>query len=136
MRSTRTWKIAAVAALLAPPAGAQEAAAVDCAAAAGERAALAAEQAALQAAIGDIALGRHPKRKKKGRGGEVARGVAGAAASILLPFPLGLAVGAAGAATRGKSKARPEPAAPDAAALIARQQAVEGRLAEIAQACG
>ena len=96
-----------------------------CTGAAEERAALQAERADLDRRIADVALGKGPKRKVGG--GDVARGVAGTAATILLPFGLGVAVNAGTTlATRaGKKK---KAAAPDGASLIARQEAIDSRL--------
>jgi hypothetical protein len=105
-----------------------------CAGAAAERAALQAERAQLDAAIGDVAIGRRPKRKASG--GEVAAGVAGAAASVLLPFGVGALAGAgARAAARSGRKRKPAPAGPDGAAMVARVQAIDARLAEL-KGCG
>src|SRR3954468_6442422 len=75
-------------ALLAAPAPAEPEASAPCAGAAAERPALQAERAAINSAIGDIALGRH-RHRRKASGGEGAAGVAGAAASVLLPFGVG-----------------------------------------------
>jgi hypothetical protein len=115
------------AALLAAPADAgAPAAAPGCAA---ERSALQAERAALNAAIGDIALGKN-RRKRKPSGGEVAAGVAGTAASVLLPFGVGALLGAgAGAAARSGRRKRPEPPPPDVPAMIERLRAIDARLA-------
>jgi hypothetical protein len=122
----------------APPVPAAAPAPVaDCAA---ERAALQAEHAAVRMAIADVALGRSRPRRKAGAG-DVGRAAAGAAASLLLPFGIGLAVNAAGAAAskagkKGKKKPPPPPEA-DVPALIERQHAIEARLAAIAGAgCG
>lgn len=105
---------------------------VDCAAVAVERDALRAEHAAVRQDIADIATGHYRKRKKnKASGGEVVRGAAGTAAGLLLPFPFGLAVGAAGAAARGRKKAVPAEPDPDVDAMIARQQALDARIAEL-----
>jgi len=127
--------IAAAAVLLAgaasPPA--PVAAPPPCEGAAAERAALAAERSAIDSAIGDIALGKHGKKRKPG-GGEVAAAAAGAAASVLLPFGIGALVGAAGrAAAKGKKK--PAPAEPDVPAMIDRLHAIDWRLGEL-KACG
>jgi hypothetical protein len=131
--------------LLAPPAGSQEpanllapepaAAADPCAGAAAGRAALEAERAAINEAIGDIALGRH-RKKRKVSGGEVAAGVAGAAASVLLPFGIGalLSAGAGAAARSGRKKKAPPPE-PDVPAMIDRLRAIDARLASL-QPCG
>jgi hypothetical protein len=126
--------------LLPPPAGAAEPAnllaaevapAPSCAGAAAERAALEAEKAAIHARIGDIALGRHRKRRKVGAG-EVAAGVAGTAASVLLPFGIGALLGAgAGAAARSGRKKKPAPPEPDVPAMIERLHLVDARLAEL-----
>jgi hypothetical protein len=96
-----------------------------------ERAALAAERAAVERAISDIALGG--KARARVSGGDVARHAAGTAASILLPFGIGIAVNAAAAAAAraGKKGKKAEAPAPDAAALIARADAIDARLAEI-----
>ena len=120
--------------LLAPPAGAA-AEPAPCQGAAAERAQLQAERTALNARIGDIALGRHrPKRKLSG--GEVAAGVAGTAASVLLPFGVGALLGAgAGAAARSGRKRKPAPPPPDVPAMIERLRVLDSRLAGL-NACG
>ena len=113
----------------APPA------ALPCEGAAAERAALEAERAAINARIGDIALGRHRPRRKVS-GGEVAAGVAGTAASVLLPFGVGALIGAgAGAAARKSRKRKPAPPEPDVPAMIDRLHAIDARLAGL-KACG
>jgi hypothetical protein len=123
-------------AVLAAPAGAEEAAPA-CAGVVAEKAALEAERAALRQAVTDIALGRR-KRRKVGAG-EVGGAALGTAATILLPFGIGAAVSAGvGAAARSAAKkkrareAAAAPPPPDPAALIARQQAVDARLEAIA----
>lgn len=107
-------------------------AAAPCAGAAAERAALRAERAELDGRIGDIALGRNRKKRKVG-GGEVAAGVAGTAASVLLPFGIGalLSAGARAAARSGRKKT-PAPPPPDVPAMIERLRAVDSRLAALA----
>lgn len=116
--------------LLAPePAAAPATAPADpCRSAAAERAALQAERAAINETIGDIALGRHRPRRKAS-GGEVAAGVAGAAASVLLPFGVGalLGAGASAAARKGRRK-KPAAPEPDVPAMIDRLHAVDARL--------
>lgn len=100
-----------------------------------ERPALEAERQALRGAIADIATGRWAKQRKKQRklsGKAAGRAAAGTAASVLLPFPFGLAANAVASAAGGKKKPEPLPEGPDAAPLIARQQAVEARLAALA----
>jgi hypothetical protein len=138
--------IVTAAMLLAPPAAAAEPADLlapepveaaaspappPCAGAAGERAALQAERAALDRAVGDIAMGR--RKKRKASGGEVAAGVAGAAASVLLPFGVGalLGLGAKAAARSGRGK-RPAAAQPDVPAMVERLRVIDGRLALLA----
>jgi hypothetical protein len=119
--------------LLAPEPAA--AAASPCQGAAAEQAALEAERAALNARIGDIALGRSRPRRKVS-GGEVAAGVAGTAASVLLPFGVGalLGAGASAAAKSGRRK-RAAPPPPDVPAMIERLHAIDARLAGL-RACG
>jgi hypothetical protein len=100
-----------------------------------ERAALRAERAGLNATLGDIALGKN-RRKRKVSGGEVAAGVAGTAASVLLPFGIGALIGAgAGAAARSGRKKRPAPPPPDVPAMIERMRIIDARLGEL-KACG
>jgi len=103
-----------------------------------EKQALAAERTALRTVIADIATGRWHKQNKKKRklsGGDAAKAAGGAAASVLLPFPLGLAMNAVSSANKKKTKGEDDLAAgviePDVPALIARQQAVDARLAEL-----
>lgn len=111
------------------------AAADPCAGAGAERAALQAERAALNRAIGDIALGKSRKRRKLS-GGEVAAGVAGTAASVLLPFGVGALLSAgAGAAARSGRKKKPAPPPPDVPAMIERLRAIDARLAGL-KGCG
>lgn len=127
----------AAAALLASPAGAGQPVPPPptCEGAAGERAALRAERARINEAIGDIALGRRA-RKRKVSGGDVAAGVAGTAASVLLPFGIGALVGAgARAAAKGSRKKAPARPRPDVPAMIERVNAIDARLARI-EACG
>ena len=120
----------------APVAAKQPAALPACAT---ERQALTAERSALRTAVSDIATGRWHKQNKKKRkmsGGDAAKAAGSAAASVLLPFPLGLAVSAASSAGSKKGAAAegelaPGVARPDVPALIERQQAVEARLAEL-----
>ncbi|QAY77777.1 hypothetical protein [Sphingosinicella sp. BN140058] len=127
----RSLAMLLIASLLGTAGAAQ--APADCTAVAAERVALRAEHEAVQQDIADIATGHYRKRKqKKASGEEVARGAAGTAAGLLLPFPFGLAVGAAGAAAaRSKKEAAPAEPGPDVEAMIARQQALEARLAEL-----
>lgn len=107
--------------------------ATDCAAVAAERAELQAQHAQIKRAIVDLAFGG-PKRRPHVGAGDVGRAAAGTAASLLLPFGIGLALNAAtGAAAKagrkkGKKAAEPEP---DVPALIDRQQAIEARLREL-----
>ena len=107
-----------------------------CINAAAERTALQSERVQINRTIGDIALGKGGKRRKVS-GGQVAAGVAGTAASVLLPFGVGalLGVGAQAAAkgSRKKSK-KPPPPEPDVPAMIDRLRAIDARLAEL-QAC-
>jgi hypothetical protein len=99
-----------------------------CDGAAAERTALQAERVLLNRTIGDIALGRHRPRRKVS-GGEVAAGVAGTAASVLLPFGVGALLSAgAGAAARSGRKRKPAPPAPDVPAMIERLHAIDARL--------
>jgi hypothetical protein len=133
--------LAAAAALLAVPASAQEAAPASAPPAptcSEERTALEAERAQLRSTIAAIATGRGAKKqRRKVSGGDVAKGVAGTAATVLLPFPFGLAVnaGASAAGKKGGKSAPPADPGPDVYALIARQQAAEARLAELAGTC-
>jgi len=100
-----------------------------------ERSALEAERAGLKRTIADIALGKH-RRKRKVSGGEVAAGVAGTAASVLLPFGVGALLGAgASAAAKSKRRKQPAPPPPDVPALIERLRLAEARLGEL-QGCG
>ena len=102
---------------------------------AAERSALEAERAGLKRTIADIALGKH-RRKRKVSGGEVAAGVAGTAASVLLPFGVGALLGAgASAAAKSKRRKQPAPPPPDVPALIERLRLAEARLGEL-QGCG
>lgn len=87
-----------------------------------ERAALVAERTELDRRINDLAMGKKTKRKTSGA--DVARGVAGTAASVLLPFPLGAAINAAGAAA-SKGKKRPRV---DLAPLLSRAREIDTRL--------
>jgi hypothetical protein len=118
-------------AVLLLPAAAEPQPAAPCEGAAAERSALQAERSALDRAVSDIALGRRKKRKVGG--GEVAAGVAGAAASVLLPFGVGalLGVGAKAAAKSGR-KLKPAPPAPDVRAMIERLDSIDVRLAALA----
>lgn len=129
----------AAAAMLIASAPVPPAASPGCDAAAAERAALEQERNAVNRAISDIALGGSAGKRGPASGGDVARHAAGTAASMLLPFGLGIAVNAAAAlASRAGRKgkeaqaARPEP---DAAALIARADAIDARLAEMKAGC-
>lgn len=118
-----------------PPTPAPPPAAPTCSGAEAERTALQAERTALNGAIGDIALGKSRKRRKVG-GGEVAAGVAGTAASVLLPFGIGALLSAgAGAAARSGRKRKPAPPPPDVPAMIDRLRAIDARLAALA-GCG
>jgi hypothetical protein len=130
----KTIRLLALAASLgsALPAGAAEPdRPAACTGAAAERAALQAERAALDERIGDIALGRGKKRKVGG--GEVAAGVAGTAASVLLPFGIGALVGAgASAAAKSGRRKKPAPPEPDVPAMIDRMDAIDARLAALA----
>lgn len=137
MAGSRVLWIAAVLALttVASPAPAQDPAAgealVDCPSLAAERAEAQAEHRTVKRVIADIALGRRPSKSKRLSGAAAARGAATAAAGVLLPFPFGLAVGAA--STAGRKKAEPAPeSGPDVTALIERQHRLEARLSEIA----
>jgi hypothetical protein len=99
-----------------------------------ERTRLMGEYQVVRTTIADVATGqwrRQHRAKKKVSGGDAGRSAAGAAASVLLPFPLGLAVGAVGAATKKKGQAAAEPDGPDVPALIARQEEIETRLREM-----
>ncbi len=140
MKGLRFLGGAAAAALVTSPASAQpaspQAASAPavipaCAGAPEERAALEAERSALDRAIGDIALGK--RKKRKASGGEVAAGVAGAAASVILPFGIGALLGAgAKAAASGGRKKRPAAPAADVPAMVDRLGIIEARLAELA----
>ena len=122
-----------VAALLATPPPAPGVPGCDGAGA--ERRALQAERTALNRTIGDIALGKS-RKKRKVSGGEVAAGVAGTAASVLLPFGVGALLSAgAGAAARSGRKKKPAPPPPDVPAMIDRLRAIDARLAEL-KGCG
>ena len=138
--SPRVTAALILALLSAPPAIAQNLAipseppaTPDCATFSAERTALAAERETVRLAIADIAMGRtHRRRPGAGAAG---RAAGGAAASLLLPFGIGLAVNADAAALQSagrkkKRKARPPAPEPDVPALIARQQAIEASLAE------
>lgn len=134
------------AALLSAPAGASEpanllapeaaaAAPSPCQGAAAERAALLAERAELNGRIGDIAFGRS-RKKRKVSGGEVAAGVAGTAASVLLPFGIGALLSAgAGAAARSGRKPKPAPPPADVPAMVERLRWIDARLAGL-KGCG
>ena len=120
-RLGRKLGMAPLAALLLPsPALAQEVAPSDCA----EVASLREEHAAIDGAIGDIAMGKKPKRRIGAA--DAGRVAAGTAIGLLLPFPLGAAV-SAGTSQLGKSKKAREPG-PDVPAMIERQNAIEARL--------
>jgi hypothetical protein len=93
------------------------------------------EKAGLDRTIADIAMGKARKKPKK-RGATAARAAAGTAASILLPFPLGVAVNAgAEAAARSGRKAKVKPPAPDLHAMLARGEEIDTRLRNLAT-CG
>jgi hypothetical protein len=125
----------AEAAMPAGPPAPEPGPAAPCEGAAAERATLRTERAELNAAIGDIALGKS-RRKRKVSGGEVAAGVAGAAASVLLPFGVGALLSAgAGAAAKATRKKRPPPPPPDVPAMIERLRAIDARLAGL-EGCG
>lgn len=138
----KTLSFLLAAALLAAPADAAvpagapapvPAAAPSCEA---ERAALAAERTGLKAALGDIALGKSRRKKRKPGAGEVAAGVAGTAASVLLPFGIGALLSAgAGAAARSGRKKRPAPPPPDVPAMIERIRIIDSRLGAL-EGCG
>lgn len=99
------------------------------------RAKLRAERAELNRTIGDIALGKS-RRKRKPSGGEVAAGVAGAAASVFLPFGVGALLGAgAGAAAKASRRKRPAPPQPDVPAMIERLRTIDERLSAV-PGCG
>lgn len=138
-----TLPILLAAALVAAPAGgavpagpaAPAPAPPPCAAAVAERAELQAERVELNRAIGDVALGKS-RKKRKVSGGEVAAGVAGTAASVLLPFGIGALLSAgAGAAARSARKKVPAPPPPDVPAMIERLRAIDARLADL-PGCG
>ena len=96
-----------------------------------ERASLQAERAALHRTLGDVALGKN-RRKRKVSGGEVAVGVAGTAASVLLPFGVGALLSAgAGAAAKASRKKRPAPPPPDVPAMVERIRILDARLAAL-----
>jgi hypothetical protein len=117
-----------------PGTAAADSAAAPCTGAPAERAALQSERARISGAIGDIALGR-PRKKRKVSGGDVAAGVAGTAASVLLPFGVGALVGAgARAAAKGGRKKNKKPAVPepDVPAMIERVNAIDSRLEQLA----
>jgi hypothetical protein len=119
-----------------PPAPGPPAAPAPCDGAAAQRPALEAERVELNRAIGDIALGKSRRRKRKVSGGDVAAGVAGAAASVLLPFGVGALLGAgAKAAARSGRKKRAAPPPPDVPAMIDRLRTLDARLAALA-GCG
>lgn len=100
-----------------------------------ERAALQAERAELNRTLGDIALGKN-RRKRKVSGGEVAAGVAGTAASVLLPFGVGALLSAgAGAAARSGRRKKVAPPPPDVPAMIERMRIIDARLAGL-EGCG
>ena len=109
---------------------------VDCAAVEAERTKTAEELHAVKEEIGDIAMGKSPRKRKGPSGGAVARGAAQTAAGILLPFPFGVLVGAGAAAAKQKKPPAPSDG-PDVPALIEQQRQLEARLAELAAAdCG
>lgn len=123
----KSLSLLVVAALVAAPPGPPLPAAAEPSCAA-ERPALQAERAELNRTIGDIALGKS-RKKRKVSGGEVAAGVAGTAASVLLPFGIGALLGAgAGAAARSGRKKKPPPPPPDVPAMIDRLRAIDARL--------
>ena len=100
-----------------------------------ERAQLQEERVAISRSLGDIALGRGPKPKKRLKAGDVGQAVLGTAASVLLPFGLGTALSLGLFATRKSAreeeKAAPVAAEPDVSALIAREGQIDERLAAI-----
>jgi hypothetical protein len=118
----------------AQPAGpAAEAAQAEgpCANVALERVRLESERAQIDRTIDDIAMGRHGRKPKKVSGGDVAQGVAGTAASILLPFGVGalLSAGASAAIRSGKKKgANPTPPGPDVEGMLDREREIGDRL--------
>ena len=104
-----------------------------------ERTSLEAERTAINRTISDIAMGGAKSRARIG-GGDVARHAAGTAASVFLPFGLGIAVNAAAALAskaEGKRKKAGGAAPPetDVPALIARVNAIEARLTQLKSAC-
>ena len=130
-----------IAAAPAPPASEPQPAPVACdAAAQAERASLKAERTAINRTISDIALGGAKSRRARIGGGDVARHAAGTAASVFLPFGLGIAVNAATALAakagdkQKKARSAPPPE-PDVPALIARVNAIEVRLVELKSLC-
>ena len=140
MLSAATASSLLVAAAPVPPAVEPQPAPLACdAAAQSERASLEAERTAINRTISDIALGSERRRTRIG-GGDVARHAAGTAASVFLPFGLGIAVNAAAALAskaggkRKKAQALPTPE-PDVPALIGRVNAIEARLAELRSDC-
>lgn len=115
----------------ATPAPEPPAPAEDCAAVTAERAQLEELRTQTKRAISNLAFNRPSKRRKVGAG-DVGRAAAGTAASVLLPFGVGLLLNAAtGAATRGRRKGPTEPQ-PDVTELIDRQHAIEARQRELA----
>jgi hypothetical protein len=108
-----------------------------CANVALERVRLESERAQIDRTIDDIAMGRHGRKPKKVSGGDVAQGVAGTAASILLPFGVGalLSAGASAAIKSGKKKgAKPAPPGPDVEGMLEREREIGQRLDEL-KAC-
>ena len=117
-----------------PAATATSPPALNCAAVAAERTELEALHVQVKRAISDLALGR-PQRRRHVGAGDVGRAAAGTAASLLLPFGIGIALnvatGAAAQAGKKKHKSAPE-ILPDVPALIDRQHAIEARLRALA----
>ena len=139
--SAATAAAVLIAAAPARPAAEPQPALTACdAAAQAERASLEAERTAINRTISDIALGGAKGRRARIGGGDVARHAAGTAASVFLPFGLGIAVNAAAAlASKAGQKRKkadaPTPPKPDVPALIARVNAIEARLAELKSDC-
>ena len=148
MQAKRSSLATAAALLMAaapvPPAAEPQPAPHACdAAGQAERASLEAERTAINRTISDIAMGGAKSRRARIGGGDVARHAAGTAASIFLPFGLGIAVNAAAAlASKAEGKRKkaggsppPPPPETDVPALIARVNAIEARLTELKSLC-